>query len=220
MASDDGTLISLGQVIFAGGYEGGDGPLSSGHFELSFLDIGASGPGLGAQGLDPRLIPTHFSLKASMDKLPNDDILDFLSHFANTAALADAEEAPDLDPEATMMLADDLVNSLAASGSTFTIDELSFANKVSSSMVKVEPLAARLFTSSSASIMVAAGSGSGPSSASARTAVFAKCDRKSRMSSLGSLSMLAFKEKWVGMSRGSRPCAPSPGPLAPISRKD
>jgi hypothetical protein len=130
-ASDDGTLISLGQVIFAGGYEGGDGPLSSGHFELSFLDIGASGPGLGAQGLDPRLIPTHFSLKASMDKLPNDDILDFLSHFANTAALADAEEAPDLDPEATMMLADDLVNSLAASGSTFTIDELSFANKVS-----------------------------------------------------------------------------------------
>jgi len=129
--AEDGSKVSIGQVILAGGYEGETADLSSGNFELSFIDIAASGPGLGAQGLDPRLIPTRFTLKASMAQLPNEALLNFFTEIAASGAAANAEGAEAMDPMAGMMMADELVNSLAESGSTFTIDELSFANQVS-----------------------------------------------------------------------------------------
>jgi hypothetical protein len=129
-AEDEGSQIAIGQMIFAGGYDSGDGDLGKGDFEISVLDIAASGPEVTGSGLDPRLIPTRFTFKGRLDQLPNKELLAF---FTEAAARADAQamgEMNGMGDEQGMMAAMLLADSLASYGATFTIDELSFANQI------------------------------------------------------------------------------------------
>ena len=124
----DGDSVSIGRLVFGGGYAGGADNMGSGAFEVSIIDIAASGPSILSSGLDARLIPTRFTLKTSMDQLPNDELLAF---FTEAAATAGENGTAELDPNANMTMLMDLTDAMAAAGSTFTIDELTFANQVS-----------------------------------------------------------------------------------------
>jgi hypothetical protein len=127
---DEGSQVAIGQMIFAGGYDSGDGEVGEGDFEISVLDIAASGPEVAGSGLDPRLIPTRFTFKGRLGQLPNKELLAF---FTEAAANADAQAMGGMDgmgDEQGMLAAMMLADSLASYGSTFTIDELSFANQI------------------------------------------------------------------------------------------
>jgi hypothetical protein len=125
---EEGSRVSIGQMVFAGDYDSGDGDVGQGGFEVSILDIAASGAQVNESGLDPRLIPTRFTIRGRLDQLPNKEVLAF---FTEAAAMADAQAMGEMGDDQSMMAAMTLVNSLGTYGTTFTIDELSFANQVS-----------------------------------------------------------------------------------------
>ena len=125
--SDEGRL-SIGSILLAGGYESQPDNMAAGSVEISFLDIDASGLKQQSGGMDPRLIPTRFTFKARVDQLPNKEVLAFL---IDATALADEAASGVPDVEGSSLLMTELANSMGTAGSTFTIDELSFANQVS-----------------------------------------------------------------------------------------
>jgi hypothetical protein len=114
--------VTIGGVSFGGAYQRNEGDSFKTDIEISLSALSLSPEALQSGGLDARLVPSDFTLLATLETLPSEAIATYFNDFAKVTSVGATSE--DLDA-LSQAAAPAIFGAVMARGSSVAIEELS-----------------------------------------------------------------------------------------------